>query len=642
MAASLIDQLKAVKAYEARLDAAQAAVPATNSYVRPVYGDPDSNQSGTIIGYAAYDNSDSGGSMPVDASYVRAVGGDNDSGPNYSFDGSKYLADKVGPRPTIDVGALRAAKESKDIDAQITDITDRMSRLSGDSADGEIATLQAEASALQQRKAQLGKQPNVGGTFGEALKLALDSGVDLRPLYGETYADAVQFKQDLGQYVGKDQSMIIPANPVGYGGQFKFDPNFGSTFYRDLAMKSGEALGLSEEQILQKGTEYFADKFASGNTKGVIGFTDFGTGLLDEFAKTAGYSASQVNDLRTKTLKPLYDANKQLFTGLSGAARVESQSSGFFKTLAQDIASNPFLAIGAAALSAGALAPALLSGTAFAGSAIATGAIAGGTMGAIRGIADGDFSSILKNGFKGAIQGAATGSLGKVAEGVSGVVSKGLVNSGMDAGRLVNGISGAAGAGASSAIVAALTGQDVGNSILKGAAIGGLASGLRNPGIVRNSDVGGGIDNSNMDLGNSMNFMDQYTQGAYSGLDGPASDKPANQIDNAMLKVGDMQDTGFKRGVKAALPQLAAAAIGGQGGNGAGAGAGGTGLPVRTTVPNAEPETEAYKGVGLISANAYTRAPQSSPRAAAKFDLQKALANSAFKPGLINGGIYGG
>lgn len=190
----------------------------------------------------------------------------------------------------------------------------------------------------------LGTKPVVNGVsnYSQALKTALDQGVDLKPLYGETYADAVKFKQDLGQYAGKDQSMIIPANPVGYKGEFKFDPNFGSSYYRDLAMQSGEALGLSPQEIIKQGTDYFSEKFYSGaQTKGVIGFTDFGGGLLDKLAVGAGLPADRLEELKGTVLKPLYDVNKEIFSNLNSAARVESQSSGFFKGIGQSLSSLP-------------------------------------------------------------------------------------------------------------------------------------------------------------------------------------------------------------------------------------------------------------------------------------------------------------
>lgn len=290
----------------------------------------------------------------------------------------------------------------------------------------------------------------------QLLKQALDSGMDLRPYYGESYADAVQFKKDLGQYSGKDQSMIIPANPVGYAGQFKFDPNFGSTFYRDLATKSGKALGLSDEQILKKGTEYFADKFASGaQTKGVIGFTDFGGGLLDSFAQEAGVPSDRLQELKGTALKPLYDANQQVFQGLNGAARIESQSSGFFKGIGQDIAKlGP---LGTIALGA-ALGPAGLGFGA---------ATAGAAAGALPGLLQGNLSSALKGGAIGGIGGGALGNLGNI---------QGSISNSLGGGALGN-IAGNAAQGAiKGGIGSLLAGGDIGKGLLSGGLFGGGAS----------------------------------------------------------------------------------------------------------------------------------------------------------------------
>lgn len=545
---------------------------------------------GRFEGYALVSDSENGPSLPIDAKYITVNGPYGEDGrTDLVFNRAAFIADNVGSKPTGDKSAL--------------------------------------------------------------LKQALAEGEDLRPLYGEGYADAVRFKEDLGQYADKDQSMIIPANPVGYSGQFKFDPNFGTSFYRDLALQSGKALGLTDEQILKKGTEYFADKFASSSqNKGVIGFTDFGKGMLDEFAKTAGYDQAQIDNLRGSTLKPLYDVNQGLFSSLNSAARVESQSSGTLKGFAQTISKNPLLAAGVLALSAGTLAPAILSGTALAGSAVATGAIAGGTLGVINGVAEGEFSSILKNGFKGALQGAATGLASAATQGIANSVSKGLVNAGMEPGRLVNGISGAVSTSAGSAIGAVLSGRDIGDSLLKGAVLGGLTGFAKAP--AADADViGDGIDNSNMDLGKSIGLMDSYVSGAYSGLDGPAADNPANRVDTSALKVAEIQaqqPTEFEKGVKAALPQIAPQVIKGVAEGFADnkeQSTSSTASAIATQTPTIAPSVPAidpYKGVGLIAANAYTRTPRASGSVAAKFDLQKALSGGPFTSGLIKQGIYGG
>lgn len=297
----------------------------------------------------------------------------------------------------------------------------------------------------------------------QLLKQALSLGVDLRPFYGETYADAVKFKKDLGQYAGKDESMIIPANPVGYGGQFKFDPNFGSAYYRDLATQAGKALGLSDEQILQKGTEYFKDKFASGaKTAGVIGFTDFGGGLIDNLATTAGVPSERLPELKGTVLKPLYDASNQVFKGLNGAARVESQSSGFFKGIGQDIAKlGP---IGTIALTA-ALGPAAgaLAGSLGGGAALATGLAAGGAS-ALPGLLQGDISGAIKSGLTGgALAGIGAGALKGIGSNVSDALGGGSVGN----------IAGGAAQGAiRGGVGSLLSGGDLGQGLLSGGLFG--------------------------------------------------------------------------------------------------------------------------------------------------------------------------
>jgi len=338
------------------------------------------------------------------------------------------------------------------------------------------------------------------------LKQALAQGVDLRPFYGTSYADAVKFKKDLGQYAGKNQSMIIPANPVGYGGKFQFDPNFGSSFYRDLATQSGKALGLNDDQILKKGTEYFADKFASGaQTKGVIGFTDFGKGLLDEFATTAGVPADRLNELRGTALKPLYEANTQVFNGLNGAARIESQSSGFFKGIGADIAKlGP---LGTIALAA-ALGPA--------GVGLSTG-VAGAAAGALPGLLQGDFSGSLKGGLIGSIGG---GAFDGVNAAVSNAVNGGAL--GTIAGQAAQGaLTGGAGA--------LLSGNSLGQGILTGGLLG-AGAGAGNA-FAQNFSGGASIGSSGgtfRGIGAPSNAADILGQGGSSLNLGSGISAPAN------------------------------------------------------------------------------------------------------------------
>lgn len=366
---------------------------------------------------------------------------------------------------TVDVGpqaiakfeqeekAKRNAEIKKRLDSvnqQEKELTNRLAAYQAEFANDDGSNTNAFYLAGAELKKIQAQKPQV-------LQEALQVGVDLRPYYGETYADAVKFKQDLGQYTGKDESMIIPANPVGYGGQFKFDPNFGSTFYRDLATQSGKALGLSDEQILQKGTEYFKDKFASGpKTAGVIGFTDFGTGLIDSFATTAGVPAERLGELKGTALKPLYDASNQVFQGLNGAARIESQSSGFFKGIGQDIAKlGP---IGTIALTA-ALGPA--------GAGLST-ALAAGSAAALPGLLQGDFEGAIKSGLL-------SGGLAGIGAGALKDVGANLSNS-LGGGSLGNIAGGAAQGAIRGGVGSLLSGGDLGQGLLSGGLFGAGSS----------------------------------------------------------------------------------------------------------------------------------------------------------------------
>jgi hypothetical protein len=292
------------------------------------------------------------------------------------------------------------------------------------------------------------------------LNEAVKTGVDLRPLYGQTYQDAVQFKKDLGQYTGKDTSMIIPANPVGYEGGFKFDPNFGSAYYRDMAEGAGAALGLTPEQVTQTSASYFAPIFAGGNnTQGIIGFTDFGTGLIDKLAGAAGVPADKLPELKQTALKPLYEVSDQVYAGLNGAAKIESQSKTMFQkagsalaglgpigTIALTMALGP-AGLGLAASTAGAAAlagalPSALQGDLM--GAIKGGAIAGIGAGALSGI--GGLEKYVSNAVGGGTLGTAAGQAasGAIKGGIGSLVSGGDLKDGLLAGALTGGVTGAA------------------------------------------------------------------------------------------------------------------------------------------------------------------------------------------------------
>lgn len=188
--------------------------------------------------------------------------------------------------------------------------------------------------------------------YSKMLTSALDQGVDLRPLYGSRYADAVQFKKDLGQYRDKDTSLIIPANPVGFKGGFKFDPNYGSEYYRQVAEAVAPQLGLSPEQMNKAARDTFSDAFYSGDVKGTVGFTDFGSQMLDNIARQAGMDPAQA---KQGPLQQFYGVTSDLHNQLNNAASIESQSSGVLKSFGQDMTKLPaIIQIGLNAASGGA------------------------------------------------------------------------------------------------------------------------------------------------------------------------------------------------------------------------------------------------------------------------------------------------
>lgn len=524
---TLLDNLKALRAWENTSFDGYTVAPEYVDNGR----DGDTSPTGRFIIYKNTNpGADDARSDPVGYADPKAINtyADSDGYTRYALNQDAYKNQVLGPKPQVDITALKNAKQLSDIDTALADIEARMQRARSGAGDGfemELDALAREARPLLDQKARLAGSQSTGGSYSQVLKQALDAGVDLRPLYGTTYADAVQFKQDLGQYAGKDQSMIIPANPVGYSGQFQFDPNFGSTFYRDLATQAGKALGLSDEQILQKGTEYFADKFASGpSTKGVIGFTDFGTGLMDAFAETAGVPKDQLDTLKTTALKPLYDASQQVFSGLNGAARVESQSSGFFKGIGQSIAKlGP---IGTIALTA-ALGPS--------GAGLST-ALAAGTAAAIPGLLQGDIKGGLTSG---ALAGLGAGALKGIGSTVADVAGGGTL--GNIAGGLAQGAT-------SGGLGALLTGGDVKQALLNGAVQGGVG------GLLQPTNTVGGIDDSNYDLGKSLDsFANLGGMPAVGGIDDSEFDlgKSLEQMDLQLGipgTVGGIDDSNFDLG----------------------------------------------------------------------------------------------
>lgn len=314
-------------------------------------------------------------------------------------------------------------------------------------------------------KAKLGDGPSQAD-YSKSLRDALLSGVDLSGLgYGSEWDASNKFLKDVGGRFSTKNDSFMPANPVGYSGGYKFDPNFGSGYYRELAMQAGQALGLTPEQILKVGSNYTAEQlYDPSGRKGALGFNDLGKGLIDRLAVTAGADPTKLGELSQGALKPLYDANANLYKGLNDAARIESNSSGFFKQIGQDIAKlGP---IGTIALTA-ALGPAAgaLAGSLGGGAALATGLAAGGAS-ALPGLLQGDIGGALKSGLTGGLlAGVGAGALKGIGSGVSDAVgggASGQILGGAAQGALTGGLN------------AALRGGDIGQGLLGGGIQGGV------------------------------------------------------------------------------------------------------------------------------------------------------------------------
>lgn len=291
----------------------------------------------------------------------------------------------------------------------------------------------------------------------EALRQALMNGEDLAGLnIGDTYNAGNDFLRLVGGKFNSKDDSFLPANPVGYNGGFKFDPNFGTAYYRDLANSAGQALGLTPEQILKVGSNYSLENlYDPSGRKGGIGFTDLGKGLVDRLAMASGISAEQLPELQQTSLKPLYDANDEVFQNLNKAARIESNDSGFLKGVGADFAKlGP---IGTIALTA-ALGPA--------GAGLST-ALAAGAAAGLPSLLQGDIKGGIKSGLlAGGLAGLGTGVLKNLGNSVSQAVGGGF--GGNLAGRAVSGsISGGLGS--------ALSGGDFKTGLVNGA-IGGAAN----------------------------------------------------------------------------------------------------------------------------------------------------------------------
>lgn len=317
-------------------------------------------------------------------------------------------------------------------------------------------------------------------TGTKAIREALQNGLDLSGLgYGQDYYSSSQFLKDVGGKANSKDDAFLPANPVGYSGGYKFDPNFGSQYYRELAMQAGQALGLTPEQILKTGSNYTLEQlYDPSGRKGAIGFNDLGKGLIDRLAIAAGVDQSKLSELQQTTLKPLYDANANLYQNLNNAAKIESNSSGFFKQIGQDIAKlGP---IGTIALTT-ALGPA--------GAGLST-ALAAGTAAAIPGLLQGDIGGGIKSGLlAGGLAGLGTGAFKSIGDKVSGAFGGGALG---------NVASNSALGALRGGIQSGVTGGNIGQGALTGGLLGGVSSGvnqalssLLGPGVLSNALAGG-------------------------------------------------------------------------------------------------------------------------------------------------------
>lgn len=418
----------------------------------------------------------------------------------------------AAPTPTTDYSeALRLqARRKAELDLQ--------NQAVGRGDDTE-SFLQKGQAALDQQFGPVDRQ-----LAANQIRQAIANGEDLNQFYGDRYDDSLRLLEDLGvNRGGKDAQRVLDASPTGYSGAWKFDPTFGSDYYKQYAQRLGESLGLSEAQIRKAAGEYANQTLYNPNNKGFdggIGDPRFLTGMASKLIEASGQ-----NPLRPEFSLTLQKAGE--FAGtVSKGLYSESDSSGVFKQVAQGLnkALGPIddIIVGAIGLATGQV----WLGPAYTG--VTTTA------------ATGDIKSGLKAGALSAIGSA-------VAPGVNSAISGALTNAGVTNG-IVNGALAGAGTGALvSGGAAAITGGDVGDAVTKGLIAGGLSGGFKGAGGAKGSGATvGGIDDSSADLGVSMNIQDSLQNGAYSALDGPAADNPANRLDTAIDKVQVTQ--GIDRG----------------------------------------------------------------------------------------------
>ena len=278
-----------------------------------------------------------------------------------------------------------------------------------------------------------------------------------------------------------------------------FDPNYGTKGIRNLANAVAQQIGVDPEQFDRVAGAKFADMLKSGQygIHDQSSMNKLADVVFDEAKRITGQEIpKEVRDQAyqyTGQVRSLWDVPhekrsgflKQVGSGLVGG--LLDAGGALLKPVGLEKYAAPIIGAGITAASGGTL------GTV--GAAIAGGAFAG----AAPAVAAGDFGEGLRGGLKG---GALAGTGAGLAQAASGAAQAATNAYGPIAGGAVRG--GIVGAGQG-----LLSGGNVLTGLKSGLLSGGISSGVNQafngaPGSV------GGIDDSNYDLGKSMQLQDMY------------------------------------------------------------------------------------------------------------------------------------
>ena len=273
--------------------------------------------------------------------------------------------------------------------------------LLGASYDDPFATNDARAQGQSLLDQANSLQVDRGRVQSDLLR-AIQSGEDLNQYYGDTYGDSLQLLQDLGvNRGGKDAQRILDANPTGESGAWKFDPVYGSDYYKQYVSQVGQQLGLSQEQINKAAGQFATETLYNPQGKGFdggIGDPKFLTDLTRRVINASGQNSFDPK------FTGLLQGTGQFAGQLANSLYSEGNESGTVKNIARKIGESPEALALIAAATGG------LGSLAGLGS-VTSGAIAGGAVGAIPGIGQGSFKETLTGGLKGGLIGGATAGL---------------------------------------------------------------------------------------------------------------------------------------------------------------------------------------------------------------------------------------